>query len=30
VDLPAILNAWTAATGDLAEQSSHFEDFLRF
>jgi hypothetical protein len=30
VDLPAILTAWAAATGDLAEQSIHFEDFLRF
>lgn len=30
VDLPAILNSWIAAVGDLAEQSSHFEDFLRF
>jgi hypothetical protein len=30
VDLAAILSSWIAAVGDLADQSSHFEDFLRF
>jgi hypothetical protein len=30
VDLPAVLNGWAAAAGDLAEQSIHLDDFLRF
>ena len=30
LDLPALLNGWTAAKNDLAEQSNFFEDFLRF